>query len=732
MHPFLQTDFHIQWSTLTPDHIEADISRALNDARAAVDAVAAQEPPLTYENSLAALDDGLETLNRAWGLVSHLDSVANSPELRAAHNAMLPKVSEFYAGIPLNEALWTTLKTYGESSGPENLSPAKQRYVAETLADFREAGADLPPAKKKRAAEIQSQLAELTQKYSENCLDAVNAWEKLVTDEAELAGLPQSALDAARQSAEQKGKSGWRFTLQAPAYIAVMTYADSQALREEVWRAYAAIGRGGEHDNQDLVRRILDLRHEFAQLVGQTNFADHVTRRRMVGSGQAALEFGHDLFEKVHPAFEAEARQLRAFKASRVQSATSHAQGSTEPPLLQPWEAAYWAEKQRKANYDFDEEALRPYFPINRVINGLFQIAEIIFGLRIEERDTRFGIRDTSGETKDTSDPISRIPHPASRIPNPGSRTPHPGSRISHPEIWHPDVNYYELFDAGSGEQLGAFYADWYPREPKRGGAWMNYLITGNRDTSAGPRTPHLGLICGNLTPAIGNKPACLTHREVETIFHEFGHLLHHLCGEVEVKALNGVNVPWDFVELPSQIMENWCWERASLDLFARHYETGEPIPDDLFQKMLAARNYMKASANVRQLAFGKMDLELHINWPKSSKTDLDAFIDDKLQGYSADYQTRPKSNVFNFGHLFSGPTGYAAGYYSYKWAEVLDADAFTRFQKEGILNPETGRAFRNRILAQGNAEDPARLYETFMGRAPDPDALLRRDGLLP
>jgi oligopeptidase A len=719
MHPFLQNDFHIKWSTLTPDHIEADITKALAEALAAVEAVASQPPPLTYTNTLAALDDGLEALNRAWGLVSHLDSVSNSPELRTAHNAMLPKISEFYAGIPLNAALWKTLKAYGTQSDNEDLSPTKHRYIEETLADFREAGADLPAEQKQRAGQIQSQLAELTQKYSENCLDATNAWEKVVTDEGQLSGLPKSALDAAQQSAQQKGhQDAWRFTLQAPSYIPVMTYADSDALRQEVWRAYAAIGRAGEHDNRQLVRQILNLRHEFAQLVGQDNFADHVTERRMAASGEAALQFGDEIFQKVRSKFEAEAEQLRQFKALtehqtlNVQRPTFDVQHSAKPPLLEPWEASYWAEKQRKANYAFDEEALRPYFPIDRVISGMYQIAQKIFGLRIEERDSKCEIRD-----------VSKNAHPASRIPNPDS--------LDEVETWHPEVKYYDLFDSETREHLGSFYADWHPRESKRGGAWMNYFITGNRDASCGARSPHLGLICGNLTSAVGDQPALLTHREVETIFHEFGHLLHHLCGEVEVKSLNGVNVPWDFVELPSQIMENWCWERESLDLFARHHETGEPIPGELFDKMLAARNYMKASANVRQLAMGKMDLELHIHWPASAKEDLDAFVENVLQGYSTEYKTKPQSNVFNFGHLFSGPTGYAAGYYSYKWAEVLDADAFTRFQKEGILNGETGRAFRAKILAKGNSADPAQLYKEFMHRSPDPDALLRRDGLL-
>ena len=695
-HPFLANDFHIRWSSLSPKAIEADISKALDDAQAAVDSVASHKQgneALTYANTIAALDDGLETLNRAWGLVSHLDSVCNSPELREAHNAMLPKVSEFFAAIPLNEKLWETLKAYGDSEAVCTLSPTKQRYVHETMADFREAGADLPPEQKKRAGDIQKRLAQLTQKYSENCLDATNAWDKIITDVTELSGLPESALAAAKQSATQKDQQGWRFTLQAPSYIPVMTYADNESLREAVWKAYAALGRDEPYDNKALVREILDLRHEFAQLVGQNNFADHVTARRMAASGNQALTFGEAIFDKVKAQFAKEIEALRNYKAESINS---------EPDLLEPWEAGYWAEKQRKAHFDFDEEALRPYFPIDRVIDGMFDIAQQLFGLRIEEREVAFASPD-------------------------GSESP----AIDQPEVWHPEVKFYDLFDAESGELLGAFYADWHPRESKRGGAWMNYLITGNRDESIGKRSPHLGLICGNLTPAVGEQPALLTHREVETIFHEFGHLLHHLCGEVEVKSLNGVNVPWDFVELPSQIMENWCWDRQSLDLFARHHETGAPIPQELFDKMLAARNYMKASANVRQLSFGKMDLELHIHWPDSKQEDLDAFIDQQLKGYSAEYKTKPKSNVFNFSHLFSSPTGYAAGYYSYKWAEVLDADAFTRFQNEGILNAETGRDFRSKILAKGNSEDPAMLFKNFMGRGPDPDALLRRDGLL-
>lgn len=713
-HPFLNEDFYIKWSTLTAEHVEADIGKALDDAKAAVDAVSNQAKPLNYHNTIAALDDGLESLNRAWGLVNHLDAVCNSPELRKSYNAMLPRVTEFYSSIPLNEALWQKIKAFGESDTVGELSPAKQRYVAETMADFREQGADLPPAEKKRAAELQNELAKLTQKYSENCLDATNAWEKIVQDESLLAGLPESAVSAAKQNAESKGhENAWRFTLQAPSYIAVMTYADSDALREEVWKAYAEIGRSENFDNRKLVPRILELRHELAQLLGEKNFADHVTRRRMAKSGHNALQFTDELFSKVKAQFDQEAEALRTFKANNQQPATNI------PELLEPWEAGYCAEKQRKAIYDFDEEALRPYFPIDRVISGMFELAEAIFGLKLEELPTSNIQQRTSNEKVVSTLDVQR------------SKLNVQSSEPEAPQVWHEEVKFYKLFDADTKELLGAFYADWHPRESKRGGAWMNYFITGNRDPEVGGRTPHLGLICGNLTPSVGGKPALLTHHEVETIFHEFGHLLHHLCGEVEVKGLNGVNVPWDFVELPSQIMENWCWERESLNRFALHFETGEPIPNELFAKMLAARNYRKASFNMSQLGHGKMDLELHINWPETEKEDLKAFIDESLEGYRSDFKTKPESNVYNFNHLFSNPTGYAAGYYSYKWAEVLDADAFTRFQEEGIMNPDTGRDFRKKILSKGNSEDPAKLYRDFMGRAPDPDALLRRDGLM-
>ncbi len=681
-HPFLDETFPIRWSLLTPEHVVPDITAALGDAQTRIDALAASfgDTALTFDNTLLALEKATEDLTHAWGKVGHLDSVSNSDALREPYNAMLPKVSEFYSMICLNDGLWLRLKAYSETEEAKALTGARKRYLDETLADFRSSGADLPPEKKDRLKTVEAELAQKTQKYSENVLDSTNAWELLVDDETQLAGLPESARDAARADAAARGhEQGWRFTLKGPSMVPVMDYLDDDAIRKQVWEAAGNIGRGDKHDNSSLVRDILRLRHEKAGLLGRAHFADHAIDRRMAKDGATALKFVEDLHARIAPAFARENAELEDYKAAKT--------GQPKAPL-QPWELAYWAEKQRQERYDFDEEALRPYFPIDGVLAGMFRIAETIFGLDIRE--------------------------PAQR-----------------PDVWHPEVKYYELREAqGEKRHLGSFYADWHPRDSKRGGAWMNYFLTGDRLDDS--HTPHLGLICGNMSPSVGDKPALLTHNEVETVFHEFGHLLHHLLGEVEIKSLNGINVAWDFVELPSQIMENFCWERETLNLFALHYETREPIPEALFERMVAARNYRSANAMMRQLAFGKLDLELHIHHPElSDDTDLDALSRAILEGYLIPTGTPSPTIARRFTHLFASPTGYASGYYSYKWAEVLDADAFTRFKKEGLLSSEVGGAFRTHILSKGNSEDPAELFERFMGRPPDQTALLERGGLL-
>lgn len=448
-----------------------------------------------------------------------------------------------------------------------------------------------------------------------------------------------------------------------------MQYLDNDSIREKVWRANSALGHTPPLDNSQLIDQILQLRQEKATILGYNNFADLTLKRRMAKTGANALQFTEDLHHRIQKSFQNELKTLENFKAKKTNQPSEH---------LQPWEFAYWAEKRRKELFDFDEEQLRPYFSLNQVLHGLFQISSQLFNIQISEQNN---------------------------IPT-----------------WHPDVKYYQIREK-NGRLLGAFYTDWHPRETKRGGAWMNHLLTGPQGH------PHLGLICGNLTPPPPGKPALLTHNEVETIFHEFGHLLHHILGDIEIKSLHGTKVAWDFVELPSQILENWCWERQSLDLFARHYQTNQTIPEDLFQKMLAARTYLSAVDTMRQLSIAKMDLELHINY-KNTKKPLDDFIDQILDSYIPKYKTKPQSLVRRLGHVFADPTGYAAGYYSYKWAEVLDADAFTRFKKEGILNPEVGIDFREKILSKGNSCPAEDLFRSFMGREPQLDALLERCGL--
>lgn len=682
-HPFNDPSFLVRWSQLTPEHIVPDLELALAEAQRRVDAVAQQSlTGLTYASTFLALEQATDDLNFAWGKVTHLQSVADSPALREAHNAMLPKVSAFYAKIPLNPDLWLCLKTFAASPAGRAQRGIHARLIEETESSFRLAGADLPAEKRARLEELQSELSQLTQKYAENVLDATNAWQLLVDDEARLAGLPEHAKAAAKAGALKKGlgtaeKPVWRFTLHNPSIEPLMTYAEDEDLRRHAWLGLTAVGAEAPYDNGPLIQRILALRAEKAALLSKRHFADLVLERRMARTGERAIAFIEDLQQRAQASFQRETRELEEFKSRQTGAPAGR---------LKAWELMFWSEKLRKDRYDFDEEILRPYFPMDRVIAGLFQIADQVLGLRVTER-------------------------PAGSV-----------------EVWHPDVKFYDLADR-SGRRLGSFYADWYPRESKRGGAWMGYLLTGS-PVEGGPREPHLGYICGNMTPPVEGRPALLTHREVQTVFHEFGHLLHHLLGEVEIKSLNGVNVAWDFVELPSQILENWAWERAGLDLFARHHQTGEPIPAVLFDKMIAARRFRAASGVMRQVQFAKMDLALHVRTAEF----LEGDIEQKARAEVADCMipTEPpgRTIIKKFNHLFSDPVGYAAGYYSYKWAEVLDADAFTRFQREGVFNPAVGAAFVEHILSKGNSADPAELYRAFMGRDPDISALLARSGL--
>ena len=681
-HPFLADDYHIRWSTLTPDQVEADIDKGLKLAETNLEKIRnLDDAEVSYENTFGALEIASEELDRAWGRLNHLDSVCNNNDQRVALNAALPRVTAFYSAIPLDDAIWSKLKAFSESDAAKSMDATHTRYIEETCASFIQSGADLPADKKSRVAEVQARLSEITQKFSENVLDSTNAWELIVDDESRLAGLPASCKAGAAADAAGKGHEGkWRFTLQYPSMGPVMQYGDDDTLRKEIWEAGCTVGRDGDYDNTAIIWEILALRQEKAELLGFKDFGDLTLERRMAGNGATAVKFTDDLHDKIVEEFKKDNEVLQAWKAEQT---------GEKIGLLQPWEAGYWAEKRRKAEYDFDEEELRPYFPLPKVMDGMFGIVSKLYNIRIEERET--------------------------------------GGDI---ETWHPECCFYDLFDNATEELLGSFYADWHPRESKRGGAWMNYFETGLPPVGDSPREPHLGLMVGNMTKPIGDKPALMDQREVETVFHEFGHLLHHLLGNVTIKSLSGTNVAWDFVELPSQIMENYCWDRESLDLFARHHETGDAIPEELYQKMLAARNYRSAAAYMNQLANGKLDLSLHIDLAQYQGRDLDEVDREILADYKTPLATKGPTIARRFSHIFSSPTGYAVGYYSYKWAEVLDADAFTRFKKEGILNQETGQAFRECILSKGNSAPAEELYRNFMGRDPDQAALLERSGL--
>jgi oligopeptidase A len=677
---FLSPDFLIRWSALTAEQVVPAVEIALERAQAAIDEIAARDlGAVTFATTFAALERATDELTQTWAKVTHLQSVADAPALREAHNAVLPRVTSFFASIPLNPALWARLQAFAESPAGQATSGIHRRLLEETIRDFREAGADLPAEKRARLEALQGELAQLTQKYSENVLDATNAWQLVVApqDEVRLAGLPVRAKEAARRSAESKGVPGWRFTLHFPSLEPFLTYVEDAELRREMWTASAGVGARPPFDNSALIGRILELRAEKARLLGQEHFANLVLQRRMARSGQRALEFTEDFQRRCAGAFARECRELEEFKARLA--------GAARSPLA-PWDLLFYSEKLRQARYSFEEEALRPYFPMDRVMAGLFELVHRVFGLVVTMR---------------AQDEF---------------------------EAWHADVKYYTVHDR-RGRHLGSFYADWHPRESKRGGAWMNYLITGGPRPD-GSRAPHLGLICGNLTPPAGGQPALLTHREVETIFHEFGHLLHHLLGEIEFKSLNGVNVAWDFVELPSQLMENWTWERESLDLFARHHETGAAIPEEIFERMLAARNFRSACATMRQVAFAKLDLLLHMRTEAFVAADVEPVVRAAIADCLVPTEPPAPTLVKRFTHIFADPVGYAAGYYSYKWAEVLDADAFTRFKREGIFNAAVGAEFVDKILSRGNSADPGELFRSFMGRDPDPLALLVRAGL--
>jgi len=717
--PLLEKTYRIPFHRIRAEDVEPGVREALALAQEQVDALASHPGPRTWENTLGRLDHLTQELSETLTPVHHLLSVAETPELREAFNAVLPEITQFWSRLVLNEDLWAQLKGYAETPEARALKGIQARHLEKTLREFRRAGADLPPDKKARLEEIRVEMARLGQKFGENVLDATAAFELQVTDEGRMEGIPSGPKKRFRQAAEEKEMEGWLLTLDYPSYEAVVKYATDRALRREVHQAYVGRCREGDFENTSLIPQILALRQEMAELLGYRHFPDYRLEEAMARSGDAAVAFEADLVARTHPFWEQDLEMLRAHAAT------------LGIPELQPWDVAFVAESLRKARYDIDDELLRPYFPLDAVMDGLFSLVRRLFGLSV----------------------------------NPVPVT----------EVWHDDVRFYEVRNE-EGTFLGGFYTDWFPRKEKRQGAWMNAFLTGGPQPD-GSFEPHLGFIAGNFAPPENGKPSLLNHREVQTIFHEFGHLLHHLTSRVSIPGRGGLNVAWDWVELPSQIMENWTWEEEALALFARHYETGDPLPTEILDRMLAARRFMGGWQQMRQLSFGTLDLALHgelapklfqgsgePNGPasrlgripadsaESSEQNSEgegedseagpgplpsdeaaqagdrvmAFAEERLMLFSPGPDFARNHILTTFSHLFSG--GYAAGYYSYLWSEVLDADAFSRFKAEGILNPQTGRAYLETILSRGDSAEPEELFREFMGRDPDPEALLERN----
>ncbi len=672
--PLIQLGFDIPFDQIEAAHVEPAIDELLARSQAAIDAIVANHEPPNYANTLGALEEATEPLERAMSVIDHLESVATTEALRVAYNATRPKLSAFWSELAMNDGLYQAVRAFSETDEAAALPPTEKRFVQKTRDDFRRHGAELGPEDKAKLQAIEIDLTRLTTEFSQNVLDETNAFELLVTDESKLAGLPDSAKQAAAENASAKGVEGWRFTLHAPSMIALLTYLDDASIREHVWRAYNTRAVSGVRDNRRIIARVLELRRAKAELLGYVDFSDLVTEDRMAESGAKAKAFIDDLHARTRDPFDRENEELQAYR-NEIEDGSA--------PALEPWDVAYYSEQQRQAKYDFNEEELRPYFPLRRVLDGLFATAQALYEIEIVERDAA---------------------------------------------VWDPEVKSYGIQDP-DGTMIAAFYVDLFPRENKRGGAWMNALISAAY--SEEEPLPQLGLFCANVNPPVGGKPALLTHRDVETLFHEFGHLLHHCFSRVSVRSLAGTNVAWDFVELPSQIMENWCWERSGLDLFAAHYETGERIPDELYEKLVRARTYRAANAQMRQLGFAAVDLALHQDYDPDRDGQVMAYGRGILAAYSATKLPEDYAMLAGFGHIFAHSVGYAAGYYSYKWAEVLDADAFTRFKREGVTNPEVGRAFRDAILSKGNSEEAEKLYQDFMGRGPELKPLLERAGLL-
>ncbi len=697
-HPFLDPAFYPRWSRLTAQQGLADIRLGLAQARQQVEDICRVQPGSeTYENTFAAFERLGEEMDVGYGLFRTLSSLMDSPEFRATQEALIPELSAFSSSIVANERLWAVIKRASSAPWVSDLTPEQKRYVQQVVDSFRDSGADLSAEDKERKAAIVQELSQLANNYSRNILDATAAWQLVVDDPAELEGCSPAWMEAARLAAEARGlgtpeNPRWLVTLAYTSYGEVMRNCHVEATRRKCYEGQCAIGKGGEFDNEAIVARVMVLRRELASLLGFATYADLTTAHRMVPSGSAAMAFIDGLMQRVKPAFERECGALLADVAKRT---------GKDVDKLAPWDRRYYMTRMSRERFSFDPEQLRPYFPCDHVVKGMFSLFEGMYGIAITEL------------------PVACL--------KPGESCPE-----GVMEVWHPEVRFFKVEDKKTGNHLGSFYMDLFPREVKRAGAWVQPMKYGTPAADGKPHAPHLALLAGNLTPAAGKgTPALFSHYDLQVIFHEFGHMMHCMLGDTQLKSHMGTSVAWDFVELPSQLSENWVWEPESLALISRHHETGEALPAELVEKLRASRHFMPASDMMGQLCVGKLDLEMHMNYAQAFEgKPLDEATDAVLGPWRMPMTEKTPSIMRNLSHCISG--GYAAGYYSYKWAKVLSADAWSRFEKEGILNPQTGADFRRTILERGDSRPAAELYRDFMHRDPDSDALLRSCGLLP
>ncbi|GIU25633.1 oligopeptidase A [Shewanella schlegeliana] len=674
--PLLNSNKLPPFSSIQPEHIQPAVEQGIANCRQKIEEVLKHQGEFTWDNLVAPLEEMDDQLGKIWSPISHMNSVVSSEEWRKAHDACLPLLSEYGTFVGQHQGLYEAYKSLAESPEFAHYSQAQKKLIENSLRDFELSGIGLSDSDKLRYGELVKRMSELTSSFSNQLLDATQAWTKLITDEAELKGLPESAIAAAKAMAEAKELDGWLFTLDFPSYLPVMMYSENRQLREECYRAFVtrASDQGpnaGEFDNGPLMDEIIALRHEVANLLGFDSFAHKSLATKMAESPAQVLDFLTELAARSKSQGETELAELTEFAEKEC--------GVTE---LEPWDLSFYAEKLKHHRYEISQELLRPYFPENKVLSGLFYTVSRLFGLKVEEQKEF--------------------------------------------DSYHKDVRFFHITDSNN-EHRGSFYLDLYAREGKRGGAWMDDCRA-RRMTENGLQDPVAYLTC-NFNAPVAGKPALFTHEEVTTLFHEFGHGIHHMLTKIDVGGVSGISgVPWDAVELPSQFMENWCYEEEALAEISGHYETGEPLPKAMLDKMLAAKNFQSGMMMLRQLEFSLFDFKLHLEFDPAKGAEIQQKLDEVREQVAVIKAAEFNRFQHSFAHIFAG--GYAAGYYSYKWAEVLSADAFSLFEEQGIFNAETGQRFLENILEMGGSEEPMELFKRFRGREPQTDALLRHSGI--